>query len=203
MRVLVISPHIDDAECGACGTIYRHILAKDSIYWHTIVSGGYSVPEEWSTYTLQKEFEEAMATLGLKKYKLHDFNVDTLDRITSLRDTIFRLWHDIEPDVAYVPWRFSRHQDHRSVGDCAYQVSWGSKTDIRAYTVPNDFDGFRPSVFSELTQQEFVKKMDVIHCYKSQFASRKWFTDNALLSFMSSMLQVESCFREVGPNTSL
>lgn len=177
---------MDDAECGAGGTIAGHIQSNNDVSWHTLISNGYAVPIDWSRDTLTDEFEQAMNTLGVEDHVLYDFSVDTLDRITTLRDTIYRIWKDYEPDIAYVPWRGSRHQDHRAVADCVYQVSWRGKTDVRAYALPNDLGGFNPSIYSPLTKKEYRKKMLALKCYKSQYHLRSWFSDEMLSAFMRS-----------------
>jgi LmbE family N-acetylglucosaminyl deacetylase len=165
MKVLVIGAHVDDAECGAGGTIVGHIKAGHEVEWHSMISNGYAVPEGWDSSTLSNEFEQAMHVLGVKNHNLHDFSVDTLDRITTLRDTIYKFWHDFKPDIAYVPWRGCRHQDHRAVGDCVYQVSWRGRADVRAYVLPNDYDGFKPTIFSPLSHFEENKKFQALACF--------------------------------------
>lgn len=186
LKVLVISAHVDDAECGCGGTVIKHIEAGDEIQWHTLIGHGYRVPNKWPLNTLADEFVDAMAVFGIEDYELHNFNVDTLDRITELRNTLFRIWKNYDPDIAYVHWAGSRHQDHRAVGDCARQVSWRSKADVRAYSVLNDFDGFRPTVFSVLTLRQLEKKKLVIGCYKSQFELRRWFTEDLIMAHSRS-----------------
>ena len=127
LKILVLEAHVDDADCGCGSTIYKHLRNGDEIQWHTFITKGYTVPKGWSPDVLIKEAQYARSILGIKDYTFYDFKVDTLDRATELRDLIYKIWKDFDPDVAYVPLRQSRHQDHRAIGDFAYQVSCRSR----------------------------------------------------------------------------
>jgi len=183
LRVLVLSAHIDDAECGAGGTVARHIERGDNIQWHTLVRRGYQLPENWPLDTLELEFQFAMAELGIEDYHLHDFKVDTLDAaITAIRDKLYKLWHDFDPDMAYIPWNGSRHQDHKAVGEAALQVSWRTTADVFMYVVVNDYLGFVPNTYSILADRYYRKKLLVLQCYRSQLHMRPWFTETLVES---------------------
>lgn len=186
-RVLVLESHVDDATCGCAGTILKHLERGDTVQWHTFIGEGYRVPYKWNPKTLRIEWKYAMKALGIKDSHIHDYRVDTLDVVaTELRDLIFKIWHEFDPDIAYVPWRKSRHQDHRAVGDFAYQVSWRSDADVLAYTVPNDFAGFEPNVFSVLDEDTYLAKLEVIENFASQFILRSWFTLDLVGAFMET-----------------
>jgi LmbE family N-acetylglucosaminyl deacetylase len=181
--VLVLSAHIDDAECGCGGTIARHLEQGDRVSWHTLIGKGYKVPDGWRWYVLQEEFQEAMLVLGVDNYQLYDFDVDTVEEhIHRLRDQIYRIWKYVDPDVAYIPWSGSRHQDHAVVGKCAEQVSWRSRAEILQYVVPNDYLGFVPNTFSSVSEEHFKKKLEAIQCYASQFLLRPWFSTVLLMN---------------------
>lgn len=196
LRVLVLSAHVDDAEFGCGGTIYRHLEHGDNVQWHTMVGNGYEVPQAWPKDTLAQEFVQSMKTIGIDgvgDWRLHLFKLNQLDTTRpeegdskGPRDVVFEIWRDFNPDVAYVPWRGSRHQDHRALADYSYQVSWGRNTDIRAYAVANDMIGFIPTVFSPLVQDEHDVKMDALDCYLSQKVLRSWFTRELADAFMRS-----------------
>lgn len=184
LKVLVLEAHVDDADCGCGSTIFNHIKNGDEVQWHTFISEGYKVPDGWAPDVLIKEAQAARAYLGVKDYTFYDFTVDTLDRATELRDLIFHIWHNFEPDIAYVPLRRSRHQDHRAIGDYAWQVAWRSHADIFAYPVLNDFDDFTPNVFSLIGSEALQAKILALEAYHSQFKLRAWFTIDLVRAFM-------------------
>jgi LmbE family N-acetylglucosaminyl deacetylase len=182
LDILVLSAHIDDAECGCGGTIVRHIEQEDNVSWHTLIGEGYRVPDGWRPYVLKEEFQEAMLVLGIDDYNLHDFHVDVTENIQEIRDKIYSIWKQTDPDIAYVPWSGSRHQDHAVVGKCAEQVGWQSGAEILQYVVPNDYLGFVPNTYSMLKDEHFKRKMEAIQCYASQFKLRPWFSSALLLN---------------------
>ena len=185
LKVLVLEAHMDDADCGCGATVYNHIKNGDDVRWHTFITKGYRVPKGWAPDVLTKEAQVARSLLGVKDYTFYDFSVDTLDhKSTELRDLIFHIWHDFDPDIAYIPLRTSRHQDHRAVGDFAFQVSWRSHADILAYPVVNDFEGFRPNVFSLIGPEALGAKILALEVYQSQFKLRSWFTIDLVRAFM-------------------
>ena len=184
LKVLVLEAHIDDADCGCGSTIYKHVKSGDEVQWHTFITKGYRVPEGWETDMLTIEHQRAMEALEVKDYFLYDYTVDTLDRTTDLRDLIFKIWHDFGPDMAYIPLRQSRHQDHRAVGDFAHQVSWRTHADVLAYPIFNDFEDFKPNVFSIIDEEALAVKMAAINQYHSQYELRSWFSAGLVRSFM-------------------
>lgn len=183
LKVLVISAHVDDAECGCGGTVARHIARGDTIEWHTLIGQGYRVPDGWDDDVLRDEFRQAMFELGVEDHYLYDYPVDVIDRESGVRDHLYKIWHSYKPDIAYVPWSASRHQDHRTVGQYAYEVSWGSLTDIRVYVVPNDYLGFVPTVSSLISDEYYDTKLRALSCYKSQYELRHWYNDELLDNF--------------------
>lgn len=184
MKVLVLEAHVDDADTGCGSTIFKHIKNGDDVQWHTFITKGYQVPEGWAPDVLTKEYQQAKSIFGVDNYILYDYHVDKLDRVMELRDLIYKIWHKFDPDIAYVPLRQSRHQDHRAVGDFAWQVSWRSHADILAYPVLNDFEDFKPNVFSVVGSDALTAKIWAMNCYKSQFKLRSWFTLDMMRTFM-------------------
>lgn len=189
LRVIVLEAHVDDATCGCAGTIYKHLKREDKVQWHTFIGNGYRVPEGWSPRTLQDEHKNAMKALGVKDSHLYSYRVDTGDVTTEIRDLMFKRWHTFDPDIAYVPWRGSRHQDHRAIGGFAYQVSWRTNADVLAYPVVNDIAGFTPNVFSPIDDEAFLAKMEALGQFKSQFELRSWFSIDLVAAYMETYAQ--------------
>jgi LmbE family N-acetylglucosaminyl deacetylase len=183
LDILVLSAHIDDAECGCGGTIVKHVEQGDKVSWHTIIGNGYKVPDGWRPYALKEEFQEAMLVLGVDDYTLYDFHVDdTEEHIQKIRDQIYRIWKKCNPHVAYVPWSGSRHQDHAVVGRCAEQVGWQSRAEVLQYVVPNDYLGFVPDTYEVVSEAHFKRKLEAVQCFASQFWLRPWFTSALLMN---------------------
>ena len=68
-RVLVLSPHTDDGELGAGGTIARWIGEGKDIYYVAFSTCQKSVPDNWPRDILKQECRCAMKTLGISLNK--------------------------------------------------------------------------------------------------------------------------------------
>lgn len=189
LKVLVLEAHVDDATCGCGATILKHLKRGDKVQWHTFVGKGYRVPEGWAKDSLAIEYENAMGVLGVGDHFLYNYKVDTADKTTELRNLIHMIWHNFKPDIAYVPWAKSRHQDHRAIGDFAHQVSWRSNADVLAYPVVNDIEGFSPTVFAPIDNKTMDIKLKALEQFESQFVLRPWFRLDLIESFMHTYAQ--------------
>ena len=108
-RILAISPHIDDVELGAGGSIYQ--LGQDNEIWYL----GLSLPPMVDKEPFMKEFDASSAILGLKPERiiLQDFDPRNL---FATRAEILQLFYDlnqdIRPDLVFIPNSKDIHQSH-------------------------------------------------------------------------------------------
>ena len=72
MRILILSPHTDDAELGCGGSITKFIEEGHEILWVVFSTAEESLPKGLPKDTLKKEFLSVMKDLGLKEenYKI-------------------------------------------------------------------------------------------------------------------------------------
>jgi len=79
-KVLVLSPHTDDAELGAGGTIIKFMAEKKEILWVVFSTAEESLPKEMDKDTLEKEFISVTKKLNLHKdqYIVNHFQVRKL-----------------------------------------------------------------------------------------------------------------------------
>jgi LmbE family N-acetylglucosaminyl deacetylase len=176
-RVLVLSPHTDDAEFGCGGTIASHVLNGDTVKWLTFVRDGYQVPEGWDKDTLVKECEQAMIEIGVTDHIMLDFELENLEqdqrRVT---DIVYKTVHNFNPHFIYTPFRNCRHQDHAAVYIATSRAAWKHDSMILGYKLPNDLANFSPTVFVPLKKHAVKVKERAVMSYKSQFELRKWLT---------------------------
>ena len=66
-KVLIISPHTDDAELGAGGTIYKYLKQGRDIFWLVLSTAEESLPDNMPADTLEKEYLGVVKKLKLKK----------------------------------------------------------------------------------------------------------------------------------------
>ena len=156
-RVLVLSPHTDDGEYGAGGTIAR--LVKEGAEVHYIA---FSAPTE----ELKEECTKATKLLGVKtmtamnfpRRRLHEHRQDILQ-------TLYELDKKLKPDLVLVPSRMDIHQDHNVVTEEASRGIFLHST-ILGYELPHNIRVFNQVV--GISSDNLKKKTFALSQYKSQ-----------------------------------
>ena len=176
-RVLVLSPHADDAEFGCGGTVAQHVLNGAPVIWITFVDRGYAVPEGWDLNTLVQECKAAIKELQVGSYTILDFELECLEQEQkSIISVIYDAIHDFNPTIIYTPFSNCRHQDHAAVHTATVQAAWATEAMILGYRIPNDLARFSPNVFVPLCPLAIERKLNAIGTYESQLELRKWIT---------------------------
>lgn len=163
MRILVLSPHTDDAEIGAGASLVR--LIKEGAKARILAfSTGNS-----ETGATEDEFRAAMGVLGVTDFELLGFKAR---RFPSQRQEILQRLVDErngwKPDIVLCPATFDVHQDHRVVCDEAVRAFRRSCT-ILGYDMPcSSMGAIRLSKFVWVDAEHVITKTNAIGCYKSQ-----------------------------------
>ena len=177
-RVLVLSPHTDDGELGAGGTIARWIGEGKDIYYVAFSTCEKSVPDNWPRDILKKECRCAMKTLGisLNKLILLDYEIRSFPNYRQeILDNLIKLKKDIKPHVVITPSSTDVHQDHNTI----YQETiraFKKEASIWGYEHPWNNPSFRTDIFVKLERRHLKKKLDALKCYESQ--SNKGYFDS-------------------------
>jgi len=108
-KILTISPHTDDMELGAGGTLHK-LVGNDTEVYSVI----FSVVFE-NKVIREQEVKDAGKALGIHfdniiilnytNRMFHKFRQDILQNLIDLRD-------EIKPDVVFIPCSTDCHQDH-------------------------------------------------------------------------------------------
>ncbi len=167
--VLALSPHTDDVELGAGGTLARWIEEGKEVFYVAFSIAEKSVPEGFPQNILEKECRQATKSLGLKgndisiyKFPVRDFpqfRQEILEIMVSLRDKL-------EPDLVLVPSLRDIHQDHRIIAEEGRRVF--KHINLLAYELPWNLFSFEASCLIALQRRHVDKKMEAIKCYQSQ-----------------------------------
>jgi LmbE family N-acetylglucosaminyl deacetylase len=174
-KVLVLSPHTDDAEYGCGGAVNRHILNGDEVKWITFVRNGYKVPDGWYEDTLARECECSVKLLGVKDHIILDFELRQLEyNLEDVAEFIYDTIQLFQPDVIYTPFGNCRHPDHNAIHKATVRTAWREKAIILGYMLPNDLARFDPNVFIALSEDDVKVKHEAIAAYKSQLVLRSW-----------------------------
>ncbi|HDI02676.1 MAG TPA: PIG-L family deacetylase, partial [Candidatus Aenigmarchaeota archaeon] len=73
MKVLLLSPHTDDVELGAGGTVAKLLEEGHELYWVVFSTCEDAVPKGLPRDTLKKEFLSVVNYMGIKNYETHNF----------------------------------------------------------------------------------------------------------------------------------
>ena len=117
-RLLILSPHTDDGELSAGGTIAKAIDADKEVFYIAFSICEKSLPECDSHGVLKKECLAALQDLGIphSNTRFLDFDVR---HFSSFRQQILEemivIGKDIQPDLVITPSSFDSHQDHNVI----------------------------------------------------------------------------------------
>ncbi len=125
MKVLILSPHTDDAELACGGSIIKFLQEGHELLWVVFSVAEESLPEFLPKDTLKKEFLEITKHLNLheKNYIIYNFKVrhlqenrqEVLENLITIRDEFL-------PDLVLAPSFSDYHQDHQVVANEAVRA---------------------------------------------------------------------------------
>jgi len=157
---LVISPHADDAEIGAGGTIKKWI--EDGVNCYSIIFSTLCQPE-----IRLSEIEASHAVLGIPSentiiyyYANRNFSEHRQNILQDLID------FDIHPDVVLTPTTFDEHQDHQVI--CAEAKRAFKKSTILGYEDPWNSTQFNLPMIVRLESHHIESKIKAALSHKSQ-----------------------------------
>ena len=162
-RILAIGAHPDDIELGCGGTLRKHVLNNDEVYYIIASLGEKSGDKD-------KRRAETMAAAELMGVSDNYFlNLpDTMvmhDGVTvGLLDKYMR---KIESEIVYVHSPKDYHQDHANIAKSALSASRNMRNAILLYETPSTTIEFRPVAFSDVSDT-FEHKLKCIEQYVSQ-----------------------------------
>jgi len=117
MKVLVISPHMDDEVLGVGGTIAKHVENGDEVYVCFIANRIDN--HKYDKVASDKEMDNALKAKKVLEYKEAKFlnlNDERLD--LCIQDILIPLENyisEINPELIYVNHGGDNHQDHKAV----------------------------------------------------------------------------------------
>jgi len=198
-RVLVMSPHTDDAELGCGGTMARWIGEGAEVFTAAFSTAELSLPEGSKPYRLKDECHLALDELGVPKENrfIYDFPVRELGyHRQEVLEEMVKLARLVEPEVVLVPSGADLHQDHAVVHqECVRAFRF---TTMLGYELPWNHITFSTQAFVVLDEEHLQRKWAALTKYESQLeVARPYFR----YEFIESMarvrgLQVKADFAE-------
>ena len=170
-RAVVLSPHSDDGELAAGGTVAK--LREAGVDVTALV---FSTPGS----TLPHECEESWAKLGVDDVVLLDFQrrIFPMTRQAILQE----IWDYNEkhrPDLVLAPSTNDWHQDHEVV--CAEAIRTFKAATMLGYEFAQNCLTFKAGCFVSLEQRHMDKKLAALKCYTSQ-QGRPYFSPTVVIA---------------------
>jgi LmbE family N-acetylglucosaminyl deacetylase len=181
MRILVISPHMDDEVLGMGGTIARHVSEGDDVYICFIAHRVYE--HKYDAEKNQFEVEcalKAKQVLGYKEAEFFNLSDERLD--ACIQDILIPLEEyvkKVDPEIVYVCHRGDNNQDHRAVFEAAI-VALRSSANRRikrmlCYEVPSSTEqsppfkeyAFLPNFYVNI-EDHLRTKIEALRCYTTE-----------------------------------
>ncbi len=176
MRILITGAHPDDIEAQMGGTIAKHTAQGDYVLLlHAFPpfqdSDSQAIPGAYENRI--KETYRAADVLGAETQFL---NVDPyqirFDRY--LVQKLDKFVRRFKPDTVYTCWDHDSHQDHVNMSLSTLAVARKNNFDVYMYeqVIPGGIMpyGFVRNMYVELNDEQMVKKLSSVACYKSQVA---------------------------------
>ncbi|MCS3901429.1 PIG-L deacetylase family protein [Methanococcus voltae] len=180
MNVLFLSPHTDDVELGAGGTLLKFLEKGYNVKWMVFSTSEDSVPEGQPKDMLQNEFEDVAKSIGLKEsqYVINHFKVRRLnEHRQEVLDELIKMRKDFNPDLIVGPSLNDHHQDHQVVANEMIRA-FKTTASIISYELPWNHVKFNTQLFVGLTENQVNQKIELLKNYKSQLIlNRSYFAD--------------------------
>jgi len=169
-KILILSPHTDDGEIGAGGTIARFVEEGKEIYYVAFSSCEVSVPKEFPEDILKIECKKATEILGIpsKNVILLNYEVRTFPlHRQEILDDMIKLDKQIKPNLVLIPSSSDFHQDHQIIFGEALRA-FKKTSSIWGYEHPWNNLTFTTDIFVRLEEKAVKKKIEAMKQYKSQ-----------------------------------
>ena len=201
-NVYVLSPHTDDGELGAGGTIAKLNELGANIYYFAFSTAEKSVPEGFNRNILKTEVLEATNELGIPKKNvcLYEYEVRKLSyfRQEILESLIYHR-EKIYPDLVLMPNLNDIHQDHMTISNEGLRAF--KNTTILGYELIWNNLKFNTTSYVGLNKKHIQKKINSLKKYKSQ-AQKSYFDSEFIFSLAKTRgtqfgVELAECFEVV------
>lgn len=197
-RALVLAPHTDDGELACGATIHKMIKMGIDVYYVAFSSCRESLPSGMAEDTLVVELKEATSMLGIpqENVRILDFQVRYFEQNRqAILDAMIDIDRDINPDVVFSPSVHDIHQDHLTIANECLRAF--KKKTIFHYEVPWNNYSFDNQLFMCVDEDDVLKKIKAVACYKSQI-NRSYVTEDFIRGLlMTHGVQIGTQYAEV------
>jgi LmbE family N-acetylglucosaminyl deacetylase len=174
-RVLILSPHTDDAELGCGGFICKLLERNIKIFWIVFSTAKESLPKNYPSNILVKEFMSVIELLGLDKsgYLIENFQVRKLtEKRQEVLEILVNIGKKFKPDLVIGPSVHDYHQDHLVVANEMIRA-YKMRSSIICYELPWNQIFFQSQFFVKLDEKHIKNKIKILNQYQSQISQSK------------------------------
>jgi len=169
-KILVLSPHTDDGEIAAGGTVAKFIQEGKNVYYVAFSSCEASIPQGLPSDILKVECEASTKILGImpERVTLLNYEVRTfLSHRQDILEDMVKLNEEIKPELVLIPSSSDLHQDHQVIHNEALRA-FKKASSIWGYEHPWNNLTFTTDIFVKLEERHMKKKVEALAQYKSQ-----------------------------------
>jgi LmbE family N-acetylglucosaminyl deacetylase len=179
LRLLALGAHSDDIELGCGGTLLAWLAGRPDLHVTWVVFSGAGARKAEARTSAAAFLAGAAAsdvrTLAFRESFFPSQAADIKEVFESLKESA--------PDVVLTHHRDDAHQDHRLLGELA----WNTFRDhlVLEYEIPKyDGDLGRPNAFVPLDAEVCRRKCELLREHFASQRGRDWFDDEVFLGLM-------------------
>ncbi|RAV22119.1 PIG-L deacetylase family protein [Paenibacillus contaminans] len=191
-KILVLAPHTDDAELGCGGTIARMLEEGSEVYVAAFSTAVESLPAGMAPDTLENEFRDAMAVIGVKPehvfvyyYPVRKFSYQRQE----ILEELVKLRRDIKPDLVLLPSSQDVHQDHQVIH--AEGVRAFKEVSVFGYELPWNQPHSSASAVIRLERRHLERKWLALQMYRSQLALERTYFSKEFITGLASVRGIQ------------
>jgi LmbE family N-acetylglucosaminyl deacetylase len=180
-RILCVGAHSDDIEIGCGGTLLRLLSERPSVEVHWVVFSANEAREQEARASASDFLSGAgAASVTVKRFRESYFPSVWSD----VKDFFEEIRRQGNPDVVFCHRTNDLHQDHRVIGELAWNTFRNNL--ILEYEIPKyEGDLGTPNVFVPLTTAQAERKVELLMQHFASQRSRGWFRPSTFHGIMS------------------
>lgn len=161
--VLAVGAHPDDIEIGCGGTVRKHILNGDDVYYAIATNGEKGGnPDERIA-----EANKIASMMGVRHVYFLDLEDTFVLHDGKTVDLLDNVMKKINPSLVYVHSIKDYHQDHSNIAKSALSASRKMKNSILCFETPSTTLDFTPTAYNDISET-FEFKMSCIGKFVTQ-----------------------------------
>lgn len=168
-KVLILSPHTDDAELGCGGFISKLKFKGCELFYVAFSNCDESLPYGFPSKTLLKECFKSTNQIGIKKknVRILDYPVRKFDKHRQeILEILIKLKNKISPDLILTPCSSDIHQDHLVIHNETIRAF--KRNTILGYELPWNCLKSNSTFHVSLSNKNVIQKIESLKCYISQ-----------------------------------